>query len=510
MAASEESWGDELEGLLGLDEATSSPPAEPGGQGGGHGACTAAGEACREPPQASAAPAPGGRAAGPAPKRRRVCVAPRKGAARPSFAAARAESPEQPAEPGGSPAQLPDGGSACGLAQLTEALLLRICCFLSPDEINVLGCTSRLLRTVCQDAQLWRRLYFSRWAARGRRRSRLWPGAPGALVHCWEAGSRSRAGCILPVKKGAPCAHTQVAERPKERGGGGRGRHHRGGLEGAPMQRAPSCPPRRRPWLKRRRLPALAPCPNSIRCRSAMLGKHRGSTTQGPLQASPQPVLPFFLLQVVYMERDHQELSASLAGCAPALQPLYAQMATAKRSEALGAAHTEQLFRRGGGRRWEPSGGRGGVGAACAWPVRPREAQLGGLLAPELPLAKCARCAAAHCHAGRRGRRTAAAGAAAQAAARHAGCRTRSCSSRWRRRLTPSGGSAGSPTLHFTQVGVRKGVLEIAERKGIARPALLAGSGGLGSCWLQERGGLAPPRGLPAVDVWWRKAVRLD
>jgi hypothetical protein len=49
--------------------------------------------------------------------------------------------------------------------------------------------------------------------------------------------------------------------------------------------------------------------------------------------------------QVVYMERDHRELSESVQSAPAPLRPLYAQMATAKRSESLGVAHTEHLFR---------------------------------------------------------------------------------------------------------------------------------------------------------------------
>ena len=50
------------------------------------------------------------------------------------------------------------------LAQLSEPLLLRVLCFLSPEDLCSMGRVSRLFHGASNDKALWRRLYLSRWA----------------------------------------------------------------------------------------------------------------------------------------------------------------------------------------------------------------------------------------------------------------------------------------------------------------------------------------------------------
>lgn len=52
------------------------------------------------------------------------------------------------------------------LAMLPEPLLLRVLGFLSPEDMCIVGQTSRLLRAAAKDSSLWRRLYFSRCEGR--------------------------------------------------------------------------------------------------------------------------------------------------------------------------------------------------------------------------------------------------------------------------------------------------------------------------------------------------------
>jgi hypothetical protein len=68
------------------------------------------------------------------------------------------------------------------LAQLTEELLLRVMCFLSPEDLATLGRVSHLFHSAANDASLWRRLYFARcgWG----------PGRPGAAQPVQVCGNR--------------------------------------------------------------------------------------------------------------------------------------------------------------------------------------------------------------------------------------------------------------------------------------------------------------------------------
>ena len=93
------------------------------------------------------------------------------------------------------------------------------------------------------------------------------------------------------------------------------------------------------PW--KQRLP-------SVRCR--MRGSRgtpycRQWTNEIFLSYLPPKLQVYAAQQVVYMERDHQELSESVQAAPALLKPMFAQMATAKRSEALGVGHTEHLFK---------------------------------------------------------------------------------------------------------------------------------------------------------------------
>lgn len=58
--------------------------------------------------------------------------------------------------------RMPDSRSVGLLAQLTEPVLFRIMCFLSPEDLCTLGRTSRMMYDVTRDSVLWKRLYFSR------------------------------------------------------------------------------------------------------------------------------------------------------------------------------------------------------------------------------------------------------------------------------------------------------------------------------------------------------------
>ena len=48
------------------------------------------------------------------------------------------------------------------LVALSELLLLRVLAALSPEDLLVLGRTSRYFRAAASDGTLWRRLYHSR------------------------------------------------------------------------------------------------------------------------------------------------------------------------------------------------------------------------------------------------------------------------------------------------------------------------------------------------------------
>ncbi|GAB4815072.1 hypothetical protein N2152v2_002118 [Parachlorella kessleri] len=126
-------------------------------------------------------------------------------------------------EPSRAQGQSKVGAQASPLTQLTPEVLLRVMCFLSPEDLSTLGRVSRLFTNATTEASLWRRLYYMRWP-------------------------------------------------------------------------------------------------------------------QGPKNEEEEA-------EVVYMERDHQELSESVQAAPALLKPMFAQMATAKRSEALGVGHTEHLFR---------------------------------------------------------------------------------------------------------------------------------------------------------------------
>jgi len=57
-------------------------------------------------------------------------------------------------------------GQASPLSQLTPDVLLRVMCFLSPEDLSTLGRVSRLFSTATNDTSLWRRLYYMRCGGR--------------------------------------------------------------------------------------------------------------------------------------------------------------------------------------------------------------------------------------------------------------------------------------------------------------------------------------------------------
>lgn len=56
-----------------------------------------------------------------------------------------------------------DGEPPRSLLALSEPLLLRVLCFLCPDDLLAASCTCRQMHVAASDCAIWRRLYHSRW-----------------------------------------------------------------------------------------------------------------------------------------------------------------------------------------------------------------------------------------------------------------------------------------------------------------------------------------------------------
>lgn len=90
-----------------------------------------------------------------------------------------------PSDLAASPA--PVAGLPGPLAQLSEALLLRVLCFLAPEDLMMLGRTSRLFHAAASDAGLWRRLYLHRCGGGVGRREALQGGPARMCLLCENA-----------------------------------------------------------------------------------------------------------------------------------------------------------------------------------------------------------------------------------------------------------------------------------------------------------------------------------